>query len=203
MMIKKITGLLILVLILAGCGSPIQYVVSDQYSRIKPHTVAVLPVEWGAEVNAETDGISLLLRKMASEKLKSMNYGTVPLEETAAKVGKTLSGKGPAEMARLLNADAVLYIGVDEWKKTEFVTYASLNVKTRFELYSSRGTRLWAAEYHDRDMDLRFDMSSMEFAVIKAYEPKMQRLVDSSFATLPQGTVEPEVKKETYFQWLP
>ncbi len=202
-MIRKIAGLLILVLVLAGCGSPIQYVVSDQYSRIRPRAVAVLPVEWGAEVNAETEGISLLLRTMASEKLRSMNYGTIPLEETNAKVGKTLTGKDPVELSRLLNADAVLYIGVDEWKKTEFVTYASLNVKTRFELYSSRGTRLWAAEYHDRDMDLRLDTSSMEFAVIKAYEPKMQRLVDSSFATLPQGTVATRDKKETYFQWLP
>lgn len=202
-MTKKIAGFLILLLILAGCGSPIQYVVSDQYLRIRPHTIAVLPVEWGAEVNGETDGISYLLRTMASEKLKSMNYKTLPLEETDAKIGKTFTGKDPVEIARLLNADAILYIGVDEWKKTEFVTYASLNVKTRFELYSSRGTKLWGAEYHDRDMDLRLDTKSMEFAVIKAYEPKMQRLVDSSLTTLPQGDATPRAAKETYFQWLP
>ncbi len=202
-MTKKIAGFFILLFILAGCGTPIQYTVSDQYLRIRPHTIAILPVEWMAADNKEANGISYLLRTMTREKLKSMNYQTISLEEIDGKYGKTAAGKSPVEIARLLNADAVLYIGVEEWKKTEFVTYASLNVKTRFELYSARGTRLWEAEYHDREMDLRLDTKPMEFAVIKAYEPKMQRLVDSSLTTLPQGDATPRQTKETYFQWLP
>ncbi len=202
-MIKKTAGFLILLFILAGCSAPIQYAVSDQYTRVRPHTIAILPVQWSAEVNKETDGISHLLRTMAGQKLRSMNYRTMPLDEVDGKVGGNLSGKSPAEIARLLGVDAVLYTGVEEWKKTELVTYASLDVKTRFELYSSMGTRLWAAEYNDRDMDLRLDTKPMELAVIKVYEPKMQRIVDACFSTLPQGDYTEGKTKENYFQWLP
>ncbi len=205
-MIKKIIGAFIPLILVTGCATPIQYTVYDQYLRIRPHSIAILPVEWNDADDNEAKDVSYLLRTMTREKLNSMNYRTVPFEEIDEKYLKQgrswFSGKRPEEIARFFNSDAVLYIRVGEWNKIRFVNYASLKVQASFELYSARGTRLWQAEYKDRDMDLRLDTKSMEFAIIKAYEPKVQRLVDASFITLPQGEGRKEAT-QTFFQWLP
>ncbi len=205
-MTKKISLLFALLLplfMLAGCGSPIEFVVSNQYDSLRPRTIAVLPVKWHAGADHDRDNISNLLRTMTRDRLISMNYRVIPLDLVDREAGGEAAREGPTAIARLLGADAVLYIGVEKWDKMKISDFASLDIKTRFELYSARGTRLWAADYRDKDMDFRFDPKPMDFAVIKAYEPKLQRLVDSAFDTLPNGAVVTKAAKKTYFQWLP
>lgn len=194
-----------IVLALAGCSNAVKYTVSEQYGRTRPYTIAVMPViredaaeEGGAEV-------SRLFRTMSAERLKNMNYGVATLEDVDGKVLKQGANrsalKTPRETAAELGADAVLYIYITDWDTRLFVTYASLRFKARFELYSKDGAKLWQASHGWGDADLRLDRNSLELAVIKAYEPQVQRFVDLVFATLPPG--EPPKDNERYFDWLP
>ncbi|MCC6502227.1 MAG: hypothetical protein IT362_03695 [Deltaproteobacteria bacterium] len=202
---KKTLVSIALLLILAGCGPAIKHTLSPEYGQISPKKVVVLPVVWEKKSVQETDAISLLFRKMSSEKLFGLNYYPIPLEEVdRAGAGKPdwFVGKPVHEIAALLNADSVLFIRVTDWDKDDFTPYKSLEIAASFELASALGKSLWKAEYSTNEADLGLDSRSMELAVQKTFEPRIQRFVDAVFTTLPPGEAKSGQRK-TYFQWLP
>ncbi|MBI5586963.1 MAG: DUF799 family lipoprotein [Deltaproteobacteria bacterium] len=202
-MIKRLLPLFMLLAFLTGCANAVRTDLSERYAANSPRTVAVVPVFWQAD--AENKEVGYTFRMMTVEKLKDLNYRVVPpaaVDDTYIKLGSSsMAGKSPAELAGLLNADAVLFIKIKTWNIDRFVTYASLKVEAAYELYSATGERLWQAEYATKDADLRLDRKSMEYAIIKAYEPKVQRFVDAIFSTLPQAQAQTNAR--SFFQWLP
>ncbi|MBI5344513.1 MAG: hypothetical protein HZB83_04130 [Deltaproteobacteria bacterium] len=190
---------------LAGCSNAVKYTLSGQYARARPHSVAVMPVKGADSMADGKREVSYLFRTMAVERLKAMNYNAVPLEEVDVRILKSgrdqFAGKTPKEIAGELDVDSILYIHITEWDSRLFVTYASMKFKARFELYGRDGARLWQADHSWGDADLRLDRASLELAVIKAYEPQVQRFIDLVFATLPKGETRQEEKR--YFDWLP
>jgi hypothetical protein len=202
-MITRTKGLLLLFLIAAvfGCSNAATYTVAEDYGSLSPRTVVVLPVD-GVEEDAT---VRRLFRTMASAKLRSLNYAVLDLEQVDEKYLKLGSGRfrdmDPAEVSRFFDADAVLYTRIIEWEEKFLVTYASLRIGAGFELYSADGKRLWESAYTTKESDIKFDKTSVEFSVIKVYEPRVQRVVDAVFATLPQGLERKEEKR--FFDWLP
>lgn len=213
-MIKKIFPLFFSLLLMYGCGgSGVTFTVSDQYRMIRPYTVAVLPVEWTASTAAEgnaadkaTDkNVSYLFRTMVFEKLNSMSYKLITLEtvdDLYLKSGRKATSARPVnEIADALGADAVMTIRVTGWDTGSLATFASLKVKAVTEMRSNKGDLLWTAEYETSESDAGLDSEPVEMAVVKAYEPRIQRFVDAIFSTLPQADVPSTETK--FFEWLP
>lgn len=202
---KKTLVSIALLIILAGCGPAIKHSLSPEYGQISPKKVVILPVVWEKKSVQETEEISLLFRKMSLEKLASLNYAPVSLDEVD-KAGEGVPnwfvGKPVHEIAGKLNADSVLFIRVTDWDKDDFLPYTSLEIAASFELASALGKSLWKAEFSTKEADLGLDSRSMELAVQKTYEPRVQRFVDAVFTTLPPGEAA-DSKRKTYFQWLP
>lgn len=201
-MIKRLSALFLIALFLTGCSNAVKTTLSERYGMNSPGTVAVAPVVW--EAGVESRDAAGTFREMTAGKLKELNYRAVPLEsidKRYAELGASAATKSPAELAKLLGADAVLFIKIREWTISRFVTYASLTIEADYELYSATGERLWSAGYSTRDADLRLDKKSMEYAIIKAYEPKVQRFVDAVFTTLPGASARSG--ERTFFKWLP
>lgn len=200
---RRILAMVLLALVLSGCGSTVRHAISDRYAQASPQRIAVMPLVWEGHADPEAQEISYLFRKMASDKLRLLNYATVPFDE----IEKGLSGRNvfsmkPHEVAALYNADSVLYIRLDRWDKDRLVTYASLSISAAFELHSATAGELWKAEYSTKESDIRLDGKPMELALIKAYEPRIERFIDAVFTTLPAGETRDRSRK-TYFQWLP
>ncbi len=202
---KKLFSIILLVCFaLTGCGPAIKRTVSDKFGLFAPHTVAVLPLKFtkakdGAGPEA---GVNALFAKMTSNKLAHMNYR--PLRE--AEVDRRLAGalnaeRGPREMAKLMDTDAVLYTTITEWKSDIVVRYAYLKVSAIFKLYSSNGTLLWQATHDIKESDIRLEKKPLEIAIIKAYEPSVQRFINIVFSTLPAS--KPQPKEKSFFKWLP
>ncbi len=187
----------------AGCARPVAYNLSARYMLLRPSVVAVMPVEWEADIDTKRRGVDGLLRTIVIEKLKSLNYQPLPVEEVDKRLKelKDPENMAPHELAGALNGDSVLYVRITEWDEKLFVTYASLKVGVDFELYSATGERLWQAGYITSESDIRLDRTTMELAVIETFEPRLERLVDLVFATLPRGVER--VKKKRFFDWLP
>ena len=202
---KKTLVSIALLLILAACGPAIKHTLSPEYGQISPKKVVILPVVWEIKSVQETEAISLLFRKMSLEKLRSLNYAPVSLDEVD-KAGEGVSdwfvGKPVHEIAGKLNADSVLFIRVTDWDPDSFISYKSLEIAASFELASALGKSLWKAEFSTKEADLGLDSRPMELAVQKIYEPRIQRFVDAVFTTLPPGEAKAGQRK-TYFQWLP
>lgn len=200
---KKIVLSIFFAVVLAGCGSAVKHTVSDEYAQISPKRVAVMPLVWEERASAEAEEISLLFRKMSAEKLRGLNYSTVPLEDVNRAGGPGwFEGKPVHEVATALNADSVLYIRVINWDNESFVSYKALKISAAFELRSAVGKVLWTARFSTSEADLGLDKKPMELAVHRAFEPRVQRFVDAVFTTLPAGEAA-ESQRKTYFQWLP
>lgn len=185
---------------LAGCGGRVNHTVSDDLGYADQAPVAVMPVEW-VEGDERKDEAANLLRDMAAEKLRLLNYSTLDLEETDAVLGADGGEMGPAAVAEATGARGVLYTTVTEWDEDRFVTYAALDISATFELYSPGGALLWRARHSIGESDLRLDSQTRELAAIETYEPILQRFVDIVFSTLPANETRAEEKR--YFDWLP
>jgi hypothetical protein len=196
---KKTFLSIALLLILAGCGTAIKHSVAPEYAQISPKRVVVLPIVWEQQAAPEAGDISLLFRKMSAERLGLLNYSAVPLDEVdKAGAGKPdwFAGKSADEIAASLKADSVLYIFMKEWDSDSLAPYRSLKIAAVFELHSAAGKVLWKAEYSTREADLRLDSRQLELAVLKVYEPRIQRFVDAVFTTLPPA----KRARKTYFR---
>lgn len=187
---------------LAGCATVVDTTLSERYGQMRPYRIAVAPVIWEGWGDEFKDA-SRLFRTMTAEKLRAMNYDALPLEEIDRVYPDSASLKtaDAAHVAAALGADAVLYIHLTQWDSSELLTYASLKVAATYEMYYKDGGRLWQASYHTKEADIRLDTPSMELALLKAFEPRVQRFVDVIFTALPQG--QPPSKDERFFQWLP
>ncbi|MDO8426380.1 MAG: hypothetical protein Q7T24_02555 [Deltaproteobacteria bacterium] len=205
-MIRRSFILISLLAILYGCGSTVKSALSPRYNEFRPYTVAVAPVIWKGQAEGEDKNIAQLFREMTADKLRAMNYRVLPLDAVDDKVRQLGPEKakeaGPKELAADLNADAVLYIRITGWDKDRVATYASLVVGAAFELYSSGAEMLWRADYSTKESDFRLEKKPLELAVIKIYEPRVQRFIDAVFSTLPEGSAPAQAQK-TFFQWLP
>ncbi|MEE9615229.1 MAG: GNA1162 family protein [Thermodesulfobacteriota bacterium] len=192
----------VLCLVLSACSREVPYRLSKGYAEASPVTLLVLPVE-GRRGSAEVKG---LLRDTVTERLLNMGYRIVNPErvnDAYLRISpERLEKLSPDEMCELFDADAVLYTKMTVWRERLFLNYASLKIGAAFKLYSKGGTRLWKAKYKTKESDLRFDKEFMKLSVIEAYEPRVHRVVDAVFSTLPVRVARKEEGKK-FFDWLP
>ncbi len=201
-MTKKISLLFLLAMLLAGCGHAVRHTVTPEYYRARPRTVAVLPVVWeeGA-TEARSAGIDRVFNGMVAEKVRSLGYTVIAVDEKDERV-MGADGKGAPEVAKALGAQAVMYSRITGWDADTLVTYASLSLNARFELYYANGEKLWEAEFEKKESDLRLDRKPLKLAIIETYEPKVQRFIDIVFSTLPRNET-PRGPEKRFFDWLP
>lgn len=202
---KKLLFAILIAISVAGCGPAVKHAVAPDFAQLTPYRVVVLPIVWEEPAEAEADQISSLFRRMSAEKLSSLNYQAVPLDEVE-KAGSGQKdwfvGRQPHEIAAPLKADAVLYIRLIDWDPDSITPYAALKIKAAYEMRSATGQLLWKAEFSTKETDLSLDKAPMHLTMYKAYEPRIQRFVDAIFTTLPEGHLQEKTRK-TYFKWLP
>lgn len=196
--------MLLAVALLCGCGHAVKHTVSPDYERVRPRTVAVVPVIWGqayaVDENAEA---ARTFDGMIAEKLRSLGYKVTALDKADKRIEDLRAlANDPGGLASSLGVDTVLYPQITGWDVDRLATYASTSLKARFSLYSADGTKLWKAEYDTKDFDIKLDSRPLELAVIEAYEPRMQRFIDIVFSTLPRSEAPAETEKR-FFDWLP
>jgi hypothetical protein len=197
----------------SGCSGPVRHAISDKMQSVNPRRIVIAPVSWQGKAEGDAKDIMRLMRIMAYERLKAMNYSPVDInavDDAYPDKGGAFFRENAAEVLRRFSSDALLVTSIEDWDKAIVASYASLKVKAGFSLISGDGETLWGAGYSAKDFDIRLDTESMEMAVIKAYEPRMQRIIDTVFTTLPPAPRtgpasgdERQMDRKRYFDWLP
>jgi len=205
-----IYALSLLLMLAAGCGRAVKFDLKEGFGGLSVSRVAILPVAGHPGGEAR---IKELFRGFSSDRLEKRNYGVVPFSE----VDEAYEGHGgrkagdlaaaAARVAGLTGSDAVLVIRITKWDESIFSAYASLKVGAEFTLYSAASEVLWRAEYGTKESDFRLDREQLDLGVLKVYEPRIERIVETVFATLPRALPAPAEKKEPatgkrYFDWL-
>lgn len=191
----------LLLLTLAGCGNSVNYTLSQGFRPDMAATVAVMPVLWDAGEGAEKEEIGKLFRSIAVENLRVRGYGVKRAEAVDSRLQEFID-LNPGDIASALGVDAVLFLHVNKWKTRVFANYAALNIEALYTLYSSRNSAtLWSAIYATGESDIRFDKATLKLSIIEIYEPRIARLTNSVFDTLP--VYEGVQKQERLYDWLP
>jgi hypothetical protein len=203
---KKIILLLALIILPTGCAKKVAFELSDELSRYKPVSVVVMPVTVDSDPEKIEADVLRLVRSTAQDKLLEKGYSSFPLEDTDKQLNaRNLLGKeklpAPRTLGPIFQADAVLYTRITEWNEDQLASYASLKIGVQFMLYSANGTLLWEGSYSTKHSDFRLDASATELGVLKAYEPRIQRIEDAVFLTLPAAQRQKERKE--FYRWLP
>lgn len=197
----------LLVTVFTGCGSAVKYTLSPDYKEKAPNAVAVMPVSGDI---GDKDA-RYLFRTMTYEKLIQMGYSPIPLEAVDEKLIRSgmkrgeFQSKTPKELASMTGANSVLYIAVTEWDSTFFLGYASLSIGAKFELYDgATGKEIWKSGFKTKDSEASLEGRVVEFGVLKAYEPVIQRVVDAVFSTIPAiDKMTKTSPSKGYYDWLP
>ncbi|MFQ5353688.1 MAG: hypothetical protein ACE5DR_01960 [Thermodesulfobacteriota bacterium] len=203
-MIKRILAvslLPLLLLSLTGCGGSVDYKLSEGFRAGLAGTVAVMPVLWDAGETADEAEIGRLFRSIAVQNLRSRGYGVMRTGAVDARLEEFVD-LNPGDIARALGVDAVLFLHVNKWKTRALANYAALKIEALYTLYSSRNSAtLWSATYATGESDIRFDKAALKLSIIEIYEPRIARLTNSVFDTLP--VYKGVRKQEKLYDWLP
>lgn len=187
----NLIGLFAVLFFVTGCFGNLSYKLYDQFEDMSPNVIYVAPIQWDYKKDSDSKDEALeLLDYLVREKLKSLGYKVSDSDE---------------------GVDAELYMTVTHWKESLFPTYGALKIGFFFEMVSGynsgdeddyeAGSTIWKAKFTSKDFDMRWDTTQMEMGIIKAFEPRIQRAVDTTFTTLPEAKFS-EVEKK-YFDWLP
>ncbi len=199
---------LLLAFVVLGCGKSVKYKVSDNFTEQGVRRVAVLPIG-GVVTDAR---IKSLFTRFSIEMVTRRGYEVVELKDLqdfARQSGlsqKTLDREALKALGERAGVDGFLLVEVTRWDKSFFASYASLKVGTEIALYSSLGDKLWRAKYRTKESDFRFDKEALELGVLTVYEPRIERIVDTLFRTLPNASVDGSSQKrpggKKFFDWL-
>lgn len=204
-MTKKIL-LLALIILISGCAKKVSFELSDEMDRYKPVSVVVMPVTVNSDQKKIETNVLELVRSTALDKLLEKGYTPFPLKDTDKILReRKLLGReklpAPRTLGPLFRTDAVLYTRITEWNEGQLASYASLKIGIEFMLYSTKGVLLWRGSYSTKQSDFRFDGDATKLGVLKAYEPRIQRIEDSVFLTLPATRGKKE--RQEFYRWLP
>lgn len=210
MYMKRFIAVLIILFGISACGQAIPHKIAKDYKNKIPVLIAVLPVV-GEKAGSD---VRHLFRTMTQEKLSQMNYSLLPIDAIdeklmSANIGKKeFFAKPPAEIGRLLDADAVVYVAITDYDRDFWLAYSSLGIEARFDMYiSATGERIWTAKYKQKASEFGLDKEALKVQTTKAYEPIIQRIVDAAFSTLPahpekKNIIKQEEDRKRYFEWL-
>ena len=231
-------AVVLLAFLLSGCGGGLSYTLVDDFDPSGAALVVVVPLETDGKTidtltkaPGRTDAAAVLSR-LSAEGLREKNYIVISFDEAEVEyqrlVKRRIRGLGPGSVAELFGADSVLVGAITDWDEKLVTGYGSLTVGVSLSLYSRSGELLWEASMETSESELRLDREAIEFSVIKAFEPRLERLVDSLLLSLPDasGAVaearhtegdkapgepgdpgDPEgegaLEKKKFFDWLP
>ena len=186
-----------------SCTTPVHHSLNEDFSSVRPGSVAIVPVIGEAKDPVIRD----FIRRLVAEKLKAKGYGVLPFAEVDASFENLGEPENAEKNIRtnigLFNADSVFLVNVTEWDESLLTPYASLDVTMDFTLYGKDGKVLWEASYSTGESDFRADKQALSLGVIKTYEPRLERMAARMLHTLP--VVEEERKPEEakkFFDWL-
>ncbi len=187
--------LLGLILLTLNCAGGPHYSLIPDYRINPPRSIAILPVlNETVSLKAPEMFRPILLNKLSQKgyEISSISFIDEKLLEREIREAGQIHSLTPQELGKLLGVDALLYSTATEFNTTYLLTYASMTVGGRFELKDAKtGSLLWESEHQVKERKLGLDQQSMndalKFAALQSYQPYCEKVIDVSFATLPNG----------------
>jgi hypothetical protein len=189
--LQYIVVFFVMIMMITGCSSRVKPASIPGYAEKGIRIIVVMPVK------ASTVGpkVAQLMRDRILETLYFKGYPRIPLgliDGALAKVYDKIPDSGvdipPQAVRTLLNADAVLYVTVNELRTATAYLYAATSISASFELRDGKtGETIWKAQ--PQNVERSFDVTTqrLERTVYQILEPALQVMVEQALQGLPEG----------------
>ena len=146
---KKPLVVIAVLALLTGCAG--QAVKKDMtaFQAAAPHSILVVPV---ANKSLDVDAPNYVLATLPvplAEKgyyVFPVNTAKVVLEQEGFYEGDRIHQEPPAVLAKLFDADAVLYVTINRWDAQYAVLTTVVTVEFEYKLFSKDGTLIWSEQ---------------------------------------------------------
>lgn len=189
--LQSIAVFLIMVTVIAGCGTRAKPVSIPGYAEKGIRLIAVMPVK----ATTADPKLARLMRERILETLYFKGYPRVPLaliDNKLTAVYEKLPDGGaditPQAVRSLLTVDAVLYVTLNELRTSTAWVYAATSISANFELRDGKtGETIWKAK--PQNVERSFDVTAqrLERTVYQVLEPAVQAMVEQALQGLPDG----------------
>jgi hypothetical protein len=189
--IQSIAVFFVMIMMITGCSSRAKPASIPGYVEKGIRIIVVMPVK-APTVDPK---VVRLMRDRIMETLYFKGYPRIPLglvDGTLAKVYDKVPESGvdipPQAVRTLLNADAVLYVTVNELRTSTAWLYAATIISATFELRDGKtGETIWKAQ--PQNVERSFDVTTqrLERTVYQVLEPALQAMVEQALQGLPEG----------------
>lgn len=189
--LQYIAVFFVMIMVITGCSFRTKPASIPGYAEKGIRIIVVMPVK-APTVDPK---VVRLMRDRILETLYFKGYPKIPLglvDGTLAKVYDKVPDSGvdipPQAVRTLLNADAVLYVTVNELRTATAYLYAATIISASFELRDGKtGETIWKAQ--PRDVERSFDVTRqrLERTVYQVLEPAIEKVVEQALKGLPDG----------------
>lgn len=188
---RKTCFLIVMVFLLAACGSRVSHMVVPDYAKKMIRLVVLMPVE-----NRTSDQTAArMLREKMMEELYFKGYPKIPLDvidTNLLKISQGGSATGgnisPQTIGALLEVDAVMYCTLNESKASVHFFYVPTSISASCELRSAKtGETLWNAQSDIVERNYGYSRYDVERKASQVYESSIQGVINKMMGTLPDG----------------
>ena len=134
------------VLVLSGCAGQIKRNEMSAFTAAAPRSILVVPV---ANKSLDVDAPNYLLATLSvplAEKgyyVFPVNTAKIVLEQEGFYEGDRIHQEPPQVLAKLFDADAVLYVTIHRWDAQYLVLATTVTVEIDYQMFSKDGTEIW------------------------------------------------------------
>ena len=141
--------LCLVAVVLAGCAGPAQKKDLSAFNTAAPRSILVVPaVNKSLDVDAPNYLLSTLTVPLAEKGFYVMPVNTTKfvLEQEGLYEGEQIHSQTPEALAKLFDADSVLYITINRWDAKYAVITTTVTVELDYRMVSRDGVEIWQAK---------------------------------------------------------
>ena len=143
---KKFIPVLLLTAALAGCVAQPAKKDMSAFQAAAPRSILVVPtVNRSLDVDAPNYVLSTLPVPLAEKGyyVFPVNTAKMVLEQEGFYEGERIHAQPPATLAKLFDADAVLYVTINRWDAQYALVTTTVTVEFEYRMVSRDGTEIW------------------------------------------------------------
>ena len=144
-------GLLWLVLIVtvSGCAAPARKMDLSSFEAASPRSILIVPaVNKSLDVDAPNYLLAALPVPLAEKGyyVFPVNTTKIVLEQEGFYEGEQVHQQPPAVLAKLFDADAVLFVTINRWDAQYAIIATTVTVEFEYRMTNRQGATIWSAK---------------------------------------------------------
>jgi hypothetical protein len=143
---KAIALIAAVTLLLSGCAAQVKRNDMSAFQAAAPRSILVVPV---ANKSLDVDAPNYMLATLAVPLAERgyyvfpVNTAKIVLEQEGFYEGDRIHQEPPQVLAKLFDADAVLYVTIHRWDAQYIVLSTTVTVEIDYRMVSKDGTEIW------------------------------------------------------------